>query len=435
MNSNTVQTRPATPSSGARRDRFATAKNAASWPFWKTIPRFGREYHARDLLKALKAVASSPQDEATGLETYFPTANSFHFARSGKECLYLILRCLGLRNRARVGVPLYCCEAVFAAISEAGHIPVFLDIDLNSYGFDEESLWSHRNDLDALIVVHTFGYPANLTRIQECLGDRDIPVIEDCAHSLFSEYLGAPTGSWTQASFLTFGVHKPASAGGGGMLVMNNPALASAAAERTRHLRAESKSQEVRHSLVSWARSLCYQRGVYGALLASVLAKSRDAAAGEGQSGGLREHRKRAPASRIRLVDRILIGERVSNFQSSQAVLARNTAGIRKSLLHTSLAIPEEPSYGTWNHFMLPVRYENSARCRSARTFLLKKRIDTSPLYRNCVHNARRYGYYGGCPQAECAAETACTVPNHAWLSEEELEHICIALRLSAETS
>jgi perosamine synthetase len=429
-----TQPRPAIPPEGAQGDAFVTGRNAAAWPFWKTIPRFGREYSARDLVKALKALADSPNDEATGLETHFPTANSFHFARSGQECLYLILRCLKLRERARVGVPLYCCEAVFAAIAEAGHVPVFLDIDLNSYGFDEECVWSHRNELDALIVVHTFGYPANLTRIQKCLGNRDIPVVEDCAHSLFSDYMGAPTGSWTQASFLTFGVHKPASAGGGGMLVMNNPALADAAAEQSRHLEAESILQEVRHSLLCWARSLSYHRGVYGALLASVLARSRDIEVGERQWRELQEHRKRRSAWRIRLVDRVLISERVRDFESSQVKLARNTAWIRKFILDTPLATPEEPSYGKWNHFMLPVRYGNSAQCRSGREFLRTKRIDTSPLYRNCVHNARRYGYYGRCPQAELAAETVCTVPNHAWLSDDELRHICITLRRSAET-
>lgn len=426
---------PATPSADDQRNALLTARNTASWPFWKTIPRFGREYDARDLMRALRALADSPNDPATGLETYFQISNSFHFARSGKECLYLILRCLGLRRGARVGVPLYCCEAVFAAISEAGHVPVFLDIDLNSYGFDEESVWSHRNELDALIVVHTFGYPAHLTRIQECLNNRDIPVVEDCAHSLFSDYMGAPTGSWTQASFLTFGVHKPVSAGGGGMLVMNSPALANAAEEQTRHLEAESKSQEVWHSLVSLARSLSYHRGIYGALLATVMANSRDVDAGDKWRLELGGRREKATASRIRLVDRILIADRVRNFHSSQGTLARNTQWIRNSILDTPLATPEEPSYGTWNHFMLPVRYEKSTQCQRGREFLLRKRIDTSPLYRNCARNARKYGYNGGCPQAELAAETACTVPNHAWLSEEELEHICFALRLSVEAS
>jgi dTDP-4-amino-4,6-dideoxygalactose transaminase len=83
---------------------------------------------------------------------------------------------------------------------------------------------------------------------------------------------------------------------------------------------------------------------------------------------------------------------------------------------------------------MLPVRYESAAQCDAGRQFLRHRRVDTSPLYRNCVRNARRYGYRGGCLQAELASQTVCTVPNHEWLSDEEVEHIGAALRMSAKT-
>jgi perosamine synthetase len=435
LKSETVQIRPSPNGHDSRANGSAVlpANGARDWPFWKTIPRFGREYSAGDLAAAFAALVRSAGCDETGLETYFRAAESFHFVRSGKESLYLILRALRLPAASRIGVPLYCCEAVFAAIAAAGHIPVFLDVELNSYALDDDSLWSRKNELDALVVVHTFGYPANLTRINECLENSDIPVIEDCAHSLFSQYMGAPTGSWTQASFFTFGVHKPAPAGGGGALVINNPTLAQAAEDELRSLQAESKLQELSHALICWARSFSYHRGVYGALLSSVLATTRDGAADESLANNLRTRPLRLNAATIRLVDKNLIGKRVSEFALSLPALARNSVRLRDSVAETSLAIPEEPSYGTWNHFMLPVRYENAAQCDRGRRFLLRKRVDTSPLYRNCVRNAHKYGYRGGCPQAELAAQTVCTVPIHGWLSEEEVEHIGVALRLSAE--
>jgi perosamine synthetase len=415
------------------RRALAAVESVADWPFWRAVPRFGREYSAPDLAGALAALLTSPVHRETGLENYFRAAESLHFVRSGKESLYLILRALCLRPGSRVGVPLYCCEAVFAAIAAAGHIPVFLDIDLNSYALDEESLGRRNNELDALVVVHTFGYPANLTRIQECLENRDIPVIEDCAHSLFSEYMGACTGSWTQASFFSFGMHKPAPVGGGGMLVINNSTLAQAVLEGMGLLQAESKWQELGHALVCWARSFSYQRGVYGALLSSVLANSRDVEAAGCTPSELRGRHQRCSAAGIRVVDKHLIGKRVRAFGLSLPTLARNSARIREAIAETPLAVPAEPAYGTWNHFMLPVRYETAAQRDVGRQFLLRKRVDTSPLYRNCVRNARRYGYRGGCTQAERASQTVCTVPNHEWLSDDELEHIGVALRRSAE--
>lgn len=415
------------------RDGHARTNGAADWPFWKTIPRFSREYSTWDLAEALTALLRTRSHDASAFRNHFRAASGVHFARSGKESLYLILRSLRLRAGSFVGVPLYCCEAVFAAIAAAGHIPVFLDIDLNSYALDEESVWRCKDELDVLVIVHTFGYPANLTRIQECLENRDIPLIEDCAHSLFSDYMDSPTGSWTQASFFTFGMHKPAPAGGGGMLVINNPQLAKAAAGESRFLPAESKWQELRHASLCWARSLSYHRGVYGALLSSVLAGKRDVDVTESMFNELRGPLGCMTAAQIRLVDENLIGKRVRDFKLSLPALARNSARIRDAVAETLLAVPEEPSHGTWNHFMLPVRYESSAQCDSGRQFLLRKGVDTSPLYRNCVRNARRYGYRGGCPQAELVSQTVCTVPNHEWLSDDEVEHIGTALRLSAD--
>jgi hypothetical protein len=217
------------------------------------------------------------------------------------------------------------------------------------------------------------------------------------------------------------------------MLIINNSALAKTAEEELGLLEAESKWQELRHSFVCWARSVSYHRGVYGALLSSVLAGRRDAEAGERQSRELRVQNQGLAAARIRLVDQVLIAERVRDFELSLPALARNSSRIRESIAETALATPEEPSYGKWNHFMVPVRYESNTRREAGRQFLLSKRVDTSPLYQNCVRNARKYAYRGGCPQAELAAQTVCTVPNHAWLSDDEVGHICGVLRLSAE--
>lgn len=215
------------------------------------------------------------------------------------------------------------------------------------------------------------------------------------------------------------------------MLVINQPALAKAAAEESHILLAESKWQELRHACLCWARSFSYRRGIYGALLSSVLAGRRDVEVAESAEPAARP--EGMTTAQIRLVDRNLIGNRIRTFKSSLPAIARNSVRIREAIVGTSLAVPEEPSYGTWNHFMLPVRYENGAQRDKGRQLLLRKRVDTSPLYSNCVRNARRYGYRGGCPQAELASQTVCTVPNHEWLSDHELEHIGAALRVSAE--
>jgi dTDP-4-amino-4,6-dideoxygalactose transaminase len=392
------------------------------------VPRFDRESTTGDFVRSLSALQTGVEG-ATGLDRYFSTACAVKPLRSGRESLYLILQALGLRRGSRIGVPLYCCDAVFMAIAAAGHYPAFLDIDLQTYGVSEEAVWRNRHRLDALIVVHTFGYPVNLGRIQDALADREIPVIEDCAHSLFSEYMGMPTGSWTQASFFTFGPHKPAATGGGGLLVVNNPAIASRIEATTRFLAPPRKSDEFKHAFGTWIRGLCYARTAYGALLAISSKSRRDGRVNAGQHRAVIDGKSSIQVGVMRRTDRAALGARVGAFRNSLSALKSNTSAIRAAVNETALAMPNEPEYGTWNHFMIPVRFPSESQRDSGRAFLSRFGVDTSPLYRNCVRNASFYGYRGGCANAEMASRTVCTVPNHAWLSATDVQHICDVLR------
>jgi perosamine synthetase len=404
----------------------------STWPFWKTVPRFDREYSLGDLAMAARALTEGTNEHARAFGQLFSLAGRIFFARSGRECLYLILKILGLPPGSRIGVPLYCCASVFEAIVAAGHVPVFLDIDLETYALSEEAVGRENNNIDALLVVHTFGYPANIGRLRACLKAHDIPIIEDCAHALFSEYEGRLTGTCSDASFFTFGMHKPAAAGGGGAFLLNNAELTTAAGRELRQLDAEPFLQEIRHSLTCFARGLSYQRSAYGALLVSPLGRYRDAERGHANGNGAGGSNGHFPPRKLRSVDRALLRQRIGDFRQKLPALTANTAALGKAIAGTSLTMPAEPNYGAWNHFMVPVRYETPDAREAGRKFLLSRRIDTAPLYRNCERNARHFGYAGGCPAAEQAAKTLCTVPNHSWLTSDELSYVGESLRLSA---
>jgi dTDP-4-amino-4,6-dideoxygalactose transaminase len=405
---------------------------ARAWPFWKTIPRFDREYSLGDLFQAVGTIAGGGGPDATGLEQFVSLGGSLYLARSGRESLYLILRMLDLPPSSRVGVPLYCCASVFEAIVVAGHVPVFLDIDLETYSVRMEHLERRMNQIDALIIVHTFGYPADIDQLRERLGTRPIPVIEDCAHALFTECGSRLAGSHTEAAFFTFGMHKPAAVGGGAALLINNRSLEKKAACEVARLRAETLPRELRHSLACWARGLSYQRATYGALLGSPLGRYRDEERLHSNGNGGGTSGFYFPPSKIRSVDRVLLRQRISDFRAKLPALAVNTQKLREAISATTLAMPSEPLFGTWNHFMVPVRYQTAKQREVGRAFLKRKRIDSAPLYQNCARNARRFGYEGGCPNAEHAAQTVCTIPNHAWLSEDEIGYLGESLGLSS---
>jgi dTDP-4-amino-4,6-dideoxygalactose transaminase len=394
-----------------------------------TIPRYEREYRTRDLLTAFRAPFET--HTAPGPAELFPAAEAF-LIRSGRECLYVALKILGLPPGSPVGVPLYCCDSVFAAIAAAGCQPFFLDVNSRTGGLDLNFLRAHRDSIRALVAIHMFGYPEDMNAIAGVLGAA-VPVIEDCAHALFSHDRGRLAGSLSSMAFYTFGLHKPASAGGGGMLLVNAPSLKATALACIQDLDSEPLASQFRHAFICWARGIFYTRPVYGAFLASPSGKYRDKyRPGTEEQEAMGQAAPWRPAA-IRTVDLALLRQRVGTFRAGLGIRASHTRILREALAGTRVSIPDEPEHGGWNHFLLPALFSSPERLNSAREFLREKRIDTAPLYRNCARDAQRFGYrQGQCPNAEQMARRVCTIPNHASLTARDVRYIAGALRAAA---
>ena len=60
------------------------------------------------------------------------------------------------------------------------------------------------NQIKAVVVQHTFGIPANIVQILETCNKREIPIIEDCCHSINTKFQEKYLGDWSQASFYSF---------------------------------------------------------------------------------------------------------------------------------------------------------------------------------------------------------------------------------------
>ena len=84
-----------------------------------------------------------------------------------------------------VGVQPYTCSSVLTAIVAAGYQPLFIDIN-EQLTLDGDDLKRKLTQLNALIVTHTFGTPANIDQIKRLAGH--LPILEDCAHAFLSRY-------------------------------------------------------------------------------------------------------------------------------------------------------------------------------------------------------------------------------------------------------
>jgi perosamine synthetase len=153
-------------------------------------------------------------------------ATSFAAARVG---LYGILRSLGIGTGDEVLLQVPTHIVVANAIRYTGATPVYVDIDLDTYNIDLAAAAERRSErTKAIVVQHTFGVPADLDSALELANRHGLALIEDCVHALGSTYAGRQVGSFGRAAFFSTEETKTISTTMGGMVVTDDPELASA---------------------------------------------------------------------------------------------------------------------------------------------------------------------------------------------------------------
>ncbi len=168
---------------------------------------------------------------------------------SGRTSLYAILKSLNIRPGSYVGVPLFCCDVVFEAIKKANLVPRFIDVNMEDYNLSVSDLKKKMESLSAVVVVHMFGNPADMDAIRTVCGN--IPIIEDCAHSLFSKYKGVYTGLLGTASFFSFRSGKYISAGEGSAILTADSVLGDSIERLVDSFDRSSMRQEILHCLAT----------------------------------------------------------------------------------------------------------------------------------------------------------------------------------------
>ena len=168
---------------------------------------------------------------------------------NGTSALHGALLALGVSRSDEVLVPSLTFVATANAIAYCGATPHFVDVDMDTLGVDAQTLDEHLNvtairtaaglenrhtghRIAALIVMHTFGHPANLEGLLEVAVRWGLPLVEDAAESLGSTYRGRHTGSLGRVGILSFNGNKIVTTGGGGAILTSDPELG----HRARHL-------------------------------------------------------------------------------------------------------------------------------------------------------------------------------------------------------
>jgi dTDP-4-amino-4,6-dideoxygalactose transaminase len=148
---------------------------------------------------------------------------------NGTVALRIALLAAGIRAEDEVIVPPYTFVATATAVLEVNAIPVFADIDLDTFNLDPAAVAAAITPRTrAIIPVHFAGQPADMQAINHLAQDRGILVLEDAAHAHGASYRDRPAGSLGDIAAFSFQSSKNLTAGEGGIITTNDDALAAA---------------------------------------------------------------------------------------------------------------------------------------------------------------------------------------------------------------
>lgn len=140
--------------------------------------------------------------------------------------LHLALVGLGVQPGDEVVIPAFSFPATANAVIQQGAVPVFVDIERDTFNLDPSRLESAITERTrAIMPVHAFGLVADMDPINEIAARRGLPVIEDAACALGGLYHGRPAGSLGDAAVFSFHPRKIITTAEGGMITTDDDAL------------------------------------------------------------------------------------------------------------------------------------------------------------------------------------------------------------------
>ena len=163
------------------------------------------------------------------LEQEFAELMGSKYALAVASCsaaLFLSLKALDLPRGARVLIPAFTFAAVPSAVVHADCVPVLVEVGAN-YRVDMADFAAKIDDAQAVIISHMRGHTSDMDAIMALCDARNIPVVEDAAHSLGTEWHGKKIGTIGKIGCFSFQSYKLVNAGEGGILITDDPEIAA----------------------------------------------------------------------------------------------------------------------------------------------------------------------------------------------------------------
>ncbi len=313
---------------------------------------------------------------------------------SGTDALYLALRALEMGQGDEVITSTFTFIATAETITLAGATPVFIDIDLETFNLDLNQLEKAINPrTKAIMPVHLFGQPVNMTQVQAIAEKYHLYIIEDCAQATGATWQGKKVGSIGHIGcFSFFPTKNLGTCGDGGAVTTDDQAIAT----KIRTIKEHGSQVRYRHDVVGINSRL---DGVQAAIL----------------------------QVKLRYLDQ---------WNEQRVKIAHTYQRLLEPLPHISL--PQEIVGGdhVWNQYTILVKNQHSqdhSTRDQLRENLQKKGIISMVYYPIPLHLQPVYqglGYPKRCfPKAEKACFEVLSLPMFPDLTFEEQQQVAYALK------
>jgi len=313
---------------------------------------------------------------------------------SGTDALQLALLACGIEPNDEVITTPFTFIATAETIAKCGATPVFADIDPKTYNIDPAKLESKINPkTKAILPVHLYGQPVDMSPIVELARKHNLKIIEDCAQALGAEYRSEKVGSIGDVGCLSFFPSKVLGAyGDGGMIVTSNPDIA----ERAKILKNHGCREKYYHLIPGFNSRL-------DSLQAAIL------------------------RVKLRHLNEWIVQRREKAFLYS--ALLSKVNGVEAPSIATD-------SYHVFNYYTIRMKGSGVNRDK-LQQYLTSRGIATAIYYPLSLHLQpvyKRLGYQpGDLPESERAQEEVLSLPIYPELQDEQVKKIVKQIKYNCE--
>ena len=339
-------------------------------------------------IEAVRAVLASGKlvqgEQVRAFESAFAGYIGAKYAvavNSGTAALHLALLAAGIQEGDEVITSPFTFIASASSILMAGAIPVFCDIDKNTYNIDPAALESSITvRTKAILAVHLFGLPCDMSELSRVAAAHELILIEDCAQSHGAEWDGKRTGSYGNAGCFSFYGTKNMTCGEGGMLVTDDEDVAA----RSRQLRNHGQTAKYVHEVLGWN----YRMTDIAAAI------------------GLCQLRKLTRFNAQRVANSEFLNDLIGDVEG----IAVPTCSERATHVFHQYTMQVLPEFGHSRDEV--IEYLSSADVHAGVYY--RHPLHTQPLF-------RRLGYQQAMPVTEDTAQRVVSLPIHPSITEEQL--------------